>query len=182
MTTEYKKLYNKFNITHELLVNRYMLSVILTNLYTLIDAVQSKDRTLSKLIDKKTYNSIVKQQQEINTIEFGYFTITDKQYRILVGEYGLEVVSNACVILDKYIQNLGRPLKNPYKKLREWAINLSMKERLSEYTSTITQAITSVNYEQIEDINMARQYIAGVPSHLRTLDEGCKYLKEKFNI
>lgn len=179
---DYKKLYNKFNITHELLVNRYMLSVILCNLYTLIDAVQSKERMMSSLIDKKKQREVLKRQKQLDIIEFEHFAITNTQYRLLLDEYGAEVVTNACVILDKFIQNLGRPLKNPYKKLKEWAINLSMKDKLSEYTSTITQAITAVDYKTIEDEAMARQYIAGTPVYLRSVDEGCKYLMEKFNL
>lgn len=179
---DYKKLYNKFNITHELLVNRYMLATLMTNIYALMDAVQSKERTLAKLIDKKTYDKIVKTQKATDTIEFQYFSITNKQYQALINEYGVEVVTNACVILDKYLRDLGRPLKDPYQKLKQWAVNLAMKERLSEYTSEITKQVTNMDYKLIDNETTARQYIAGIPFYLRTVDEGCKYLTERFNL
>ena len=68
--------------------------------------------------------------------------ITNKQYNGLIKEYGFEITSNACVLLDKLIAKTGRTFKNPYKKLKEWGINLAMKERISEYTDNIIRAAT----------------------------------------
>lgn len=178
----YKDTYNKFKITHELLVNRYMLSVILSNQYNLIEALQARERAYNKLLDKTTVSKLKKEKHIVDTIEFNNFVLPSKQYQALLNEYGAEVVTNACVILDKYIQTSGVVLKQPYKKLKEWAINLAMREKLSDYTSTITQAITSMDYRVIEDKDMAIKYIAGTPIHMRNIDEGCKYLKEKFNL
>ena len=175
----YKDLYNKFSITHELLVNRYMLTVLLTNIFNLIDLLETKERTLKKLLPKEEQKFI---KPIADTIEFNNFTLSNKQYQALLNEYGAEVVSNACVILDKYIQTSGKNIKQPYKKLKEWAINLAMKEKLSDYSSTICQAITAIDYHDIDNIENARKYIQGTPVYLRNIDEGCKYLKERFNL
>lgn len=175
----YKDLYNKFNITHELLVNRYMLSVLLTNIFNLIELLETKERTLKKLLPKEEQR-LIKPIKD--TIEFNNFTLSNKQYQALLNEYGAEVVSNACVILDKYIQSSGKNIKQPYKKLKEWAINLAMREKLSDYNSTICQAITAIDYQDIDTIENARKYIQGTPVYMRNIDEGCKYLKGKFNL
>lgn len=175
----YKDLYNKFSITHELLVNRYMLSVLLTNVFNLIELLETKERTLKKLLPKEE-QKLIKPIKD--TIEFNNFTLSNKQYQALLNEYGAEVVSNACVILDKYIQSSGKNIKQPYKKLKEWAINLAMREKLSDYNSIICQAITAIDYHDIDTIDNARKYIQGTPVYMRNIDEGCKYLKERFNL
>ena len=175
----YKDLYNKFLITHELLVNRYMLSVLLTNVFNLIELLETKERTLKKLLPKEE-QKLIKPIKD--TIEFNNFTLSNKQYQALLNEYGAEIVSNACVILDKYIQSSGKNIKQPYKKLKEWAINLAMREKLSDYNSTICQAITAIDYHDIDNIDNARKYIQGTPVYMRNIDEGCKYLKERFNL
>lgn len=178
----YKERYNKFSLYHELLVNRYILSTLSINVYNLLEATRTKEKMIEKLLDDRDVRKIKALDNQIDTVDFNYFSITIKQYNGLLNTYGAEIVSNACVILDKYIQNLGHSLKDPYSKLKEWAINLAMKEKLSDYTSTITQAITDVDYHIIEDKSMALKYIFGVPSYLRNVDEGVIYLKKKFNI
>lgn len=178
----YKDLYNKFNIVHELLVNRYMLSVLLTNVFNLIEILQANNKATKSLLDIDTKKKLDKDIKLIDKIDFNNFSITNKQYQALLNTYDAEIVSNACVILDKYIQVSGKKLKHPYKRLKEWAINLAMKERLSDYTSTICQAVTNIDYHDIDTKENARKYIQGTPMYLRNIDEGCKYLKEKFNI
>lgn len=178
----YKDTYNKFNITQELLVNRYMLSVLLINTFNLIELLQAKERSTLALLDSKTKSKLKKQVEIKPEIEFNNFKVTVQQYEALVREYGAEVVSNACVILDKYIQTSGKQVLKPYQKLKDWAINLAMKEKLSDYTSTITQAVKNVDYKLIEDKATAIQYIKGIPIYLRNIDEGCNYLKEKFKL
>lgn len=178
----YKDLYNKFNIVNELLVNRYMLTVLLTNVFNLIELTSSKERTIQKLLDKQEAKKINRLKKLEDMIDFNNFTLSNKQYQALLNEYGAEVVTTACVILDKYIEQTNKPINNPHKKLKEWAINLAMKEKLSDYTSTICQAITNIDYHDIDTIENARKYIQGTPVYLRNIDEGCKYLKEKFNL
>lgn len=175
----YKDLYNKFSITHELLVNRYMLTVLLTNIFNLIDLLETKERTLKKLLPKEE-QKLIKPIED--TIEFNNFSISNKLYQSLLNEYGAEVVTNACVILDKYIETSGKPLQRPDKKLKEWAINLAMKEKLSDHLADMTKVITNIDYRDIDTIELARSYIKGIPIYLRTVDEGCIYLKEKFNL
>ena len=175
----YKDLYNKFNIVNELLVNRYMLTVLLTNVFNLIDLLETKERTLKKLLPKEE-QKLIKPIKD--TIEFNNFKLSNKQYQALLNEYGAEVVSNACVILDKYIETSGKTLQRPDKKLKEWAINLAMKEKLSDHLADMTKVITNIDYRDIDTIELARSYIKGIPVYLRTVDEGCIYLKEKFNL
>lgn len=178
----YKNTYNRFQIAHELLVNRYMLTVLLTNVFNLIDLVQTKEKSLTKLLDKETRKQIEKQKNIQDTIEFNNFSISNKLYQSLLNEYGAEVVTNACVILDKYIETSGKTLQRPDKKLKEWAINLAMKEKLSDHLADMTKVITNIDYRDIDTIELARSYIKGIPVYLRTVDEGCIYLKEKFNL
>lgn len=177
----YKDLYNKMNIVHELLVNRYMLSVLLTNVFNLIEIQQNKERLLTNLLDEKDKKKF-NRTPPVDDIEFNNFKISNKFYQRLIKEYGAEVVTNACVILDKYIETTGKKPKRVDMKLKDWAIKLAMQDRLSNYTSTICQAITQIDYHDIDTVENARKYIQGTPSYLRNIDEGCKYLKEKFNL
>lgn len=178
----YKDTYTKLNVVHELLVNRYMLTVLLTNTYNLIELLNAKEKRLSFLLDEQAQKKIKKDINISNVIQFNNFNLTSKQYEILVNEYGHEVIADACVILDKYIETSGRNIKSPYKKLKEWAVNLAMKERISQYNSTICQAITAIDYHDIDNRENALKYIQGTPFYMRNVDAGCKYLKEKFNL
>ena len=103
----YKDLYNKMNITHELLVNRYMLSVLLTNVFNLIEILQANNKTTKSLLDIDTKKKLDKDIKLINKIDFNNFSITNKQYQALLNIYDAEIVTNACVILDWIIMCSG---------------------------------------------------------------------------
>lgn len=182
MSNGYKELYTRINIVHELLVNRYMLMIVFNNLNEILNHLERKEKIVIKSLTKEQLKEYKQIKITTGYTKFENFMITNKQYNGLIKEYGFEITSNACVLLDKLIAKTGRTFKNPYKKLKEWGINLAMKERISEYTDNIIRAATQVDYKIIEDRQKAIQYIMGTPYYLRSVDEGCKYLRDKFNI
>lgn len=193
------KLENKLgsvDLVKELLINRYLLSSILSSLYRIQQANdynfkvlmgQAKEKKNEKKenpLTPKERKEIRKEKKrvlELNIIRFEKFAITVEQYDALVKEYGVEIVTEACVLLDGYLRNTNRDLKDSYKKLKEWAIHQAMKNRINEIRTDIMQA-TSISYKDIEDKTTALKYIKSVPSHRRNIDSGVKYLIAKFNL
>ena len=97
-------------------------------------------------------------------------------------EYGVEITTEACMILDGYLKNKSRDLKDNFRKLKQWAIHIAMKNRLSDVRKDIEQITTSIDVRTIEDVISAKKYIASVPPHIRNVDGDVKYLVDKFNI
>ena len=76
----YKDLYNKMNIVHELLVNRYMLSVLLTNVFNLIEILQANNKATKSLLDIDTKKKLDKDIKLIDKIDFNNFSISVEAY------------------------------------------------------------------------------------------------------
>lgn len=178
----YKDVYTKLDIYRELLANRYMLSTLLVNLYNLMDMIDERDKIVNKALTKAGRKRLAKLKDKQDMVQFENFSITQQQHRALVKLYNPEIVNEACILLDKHIHNSGKTYSNPYKKLKEWGINLALKERLSDYTDKIIKATREVDYRIIEDKELALKYIYATPEWKRSIDEGCIYLRNKFNI
>ena len=71
----YKDLYNKMNVVHELLVNRYMLSVLLTNVFNLIEILQANNKATKSLLDIDTKKKLDKDIKLIDKMREVYFFI-----------------------------------------------------------------------------------------------------------
>lgn len=181
------------DIAKELVANRYLLNVILTNLFriqhtmnTNIDILkrekkkESKEKVTQK--EKKDKRKEKKELRSLSLINFEKFSITSEQHEALTREYGIDVVNEACMLLDGWLKAKNRNVKDSYRKLKSWAIHQVMKKRLNDLTSDIIKASSEVDYTLIEDEVRAKKYIASVPSHLRNVDSGVKYLVDKFNL
>ena len=178
------------DLARELLVNRYLLSAVLSNLYKLDTMVGNKLNQIAK--EKKNEKKISstppkrkvrkKEKEDAQAIYFERFSILPEQYQALIEEYGVEITTEACVMLDGYLKTTNTNLKDNFKKLKEWAIHLVMKERLSNLRADIMEASNDFNVEQIEDKVTALKYINSVPRYKRNIDKGVKYLVDKFKL
>lgn len=195
-----KEQLEQMNIARELLINRYMLSVILSNLFAMDkkiayfldqDIKQRRQEIKQEKKEEKESNKVKEKRKEINkekkkafteTIQFERFSITSEQYQALVNEYGVEVTTDACVFLDGYLKETGLQVKDYYRKLKQWAIHLVMRDRLSSIRRDIQKITQDIDYKTIEDKDTARKYIISVPDHMRNIDPAVKYLVEKFDI
>lgn len=181
---------DNLDIAKELASNRYLLNVILSNLYRIQHTMntniailkQEQRKTETEKVQPKEKDKKKKELRILNRINFERFSIKAEQHDALIREYGIDVVNEACMLLDGWLKTHPTKLKDNYKKLKQWAIHQVVKKRLSDISSDIVKASTTIDYKSIEDVIQAKKYIASVPSHIRNVDYGVKYLIEKFNI
>lgn len=186
---------NKLNIAHELMANRYLLSVLVTQLSSIEDTLANLSANFSKKERKETKEQEKfshtlskekekKEKKERNTpkVEFTYFTLTGKQFESLTKSYGANVASDACVMMDYLIGTKHCTYKNTYRKVKEIAEQFKTRDNLYNRTHETARLIRSVDYHLIETKEEAMKYIYSTPSYYRNLDEGVKYLSEKFSI
>ena len=101
---------NEMDIAKELLTNRYLLNVILTNLYKMQRvmannfSVIESDLRKEKKNEKKEKSHTLKERkvkkekkriEKESIIEFEKFSITSEQHEALVNEYGVDIVNEA---------------------------------------------------------------------------------------
>lgn len=189
----------KLNMYHELLANRYLLSVVLTNimaqnslLRSIFSEVFKKERkeetkekgsqTLLKERKEKKKERTIALKDFSEKVEFTSFSLSRTKFDQLLRNYDHDVVTDACVILDKLIGINGRAYKDIPKKLESLCKQLSLRERIIETLDASAREIRKVPVEQIEDEAMAKKYIFATPCYLRNVDKGCKFLSEKFGI
>lgn len=181
---------DNLEIAKELASNRYLLNVILSNLYRMQHTLntniailkQEKRKTETEKVLPKEKDKKKKELRVLNRINFERFSIKSEQHDALIREYGIDVVNEACMLLDGWLKTHPTKLKDNYKKLKQWAIHQVVKKRLSDISSDIVKASSTIDYKSIEDVIQAKKYIASVPSHIRNVDYGVKYLIDKFNI
>lgn len=188
---------SNYDIARELLVNRYMLSCVLSNLYKMQEIMNYNFSVMNGKIRKEQNNEKKENPQtpkerkenkkekkllQGGIVDFEKFSITDKQYKALVREYGIEIVTESCMLLDGYLKTTNRSLKDNFKKLKGWAISLSMKRRLNNMRNSMLMSKNSLDYKAIEEKKDALSYINSVPDYRRNIDKGVKYLVEKFEL
>lgn len=171
----------KLDIYRELLTNRYLLTTILINVYSLIDNIKLQDKIITKVLSVKDKKELEQLQGERELIQFEYFSISAKQYQALVNKFNPEIVTDCCVILDGYYK-IGKTYKNNYKKLYTLCDEMIKKERISKDLNQIITTLRAMDYTLIDDIELAKKYIKATPEYIRNIDKGCKYLMEKFNL
>lgn len=177
-----KDMYTKLDIARELLANRYLLSTVLVNLSNLIDLINERDKVISSSLSKDKQKELRQIKKKSKLIEFEHFAITTSQYNALIKQFPPEVINDACIILDKHIAETGHYYSNPYMKLKQWAISLALKERLSDYASSIVLSTREIDYRIIDNKELAMKYYYATPEWKREIDEACIYLNNKFNI
>lgn len=171
----------KLDIYRELLTNRYLLTTILINVYSLMDNIKLQDKIITKVLSVKDKKELEQLQSERELIQFEYFSISAKQYQALVNKFNPEIVTDCCVILDGYYK-IGKTYKNNYKKLYTLCDEMIKKERISKDLNQIITTLRAMDYTLIDDIELAKKYIKATPEYIRNIDKGCKYLMEKFNL
>lgn len=171
----------KLDIYRELLTNRYLLTTILINVYSLMDNIKLQDKIMTKVLSVKDKKELEQLQSDRELIQFEYFSISAKQYQVLVNKFNPEIVTDCCVILDGYYK-IGKTYKNNYKKLYTLCDEMIKKEKISKDLNQIITTLRAMDYTLIDDIELAKKYIKATPEYIRNIDKGCKYLMEKFNL
>ena len=185
MIENYRSQFNKIDLIREVLCLKYMITSVLVNQNNILYYLEGKEKSFYSFLSEEGRLKVKRTIQYKDTIEFNMFSVSGRYYNALVKKFGADVATNATILLDEYLKdNLTKQLSQHQinKKLKEYATQLSSKEKLQTYLDKAIKISTSIDYKLIDDVTIARQYIAGVPYYLRTLDEGVNYLKEKFNI
>ena len=209
MTKSIEEIEQRTKVLHELKAIRYTVGVILVNLLSLSEnTIRFEDGLVRKIVKllqreeertrketnekEKVSHTLLKEKEkkekkkkeeeklDIRNLEFNSFTLSNSYFNSLVSEYGVNVVTDSCVVLDKLISLNGRTYKDVKKKLRELCDNFSMRDKLVEDYSYTSQRVRSVNYKAIENIEDARSYIINTPFYMRNVEQGVLYLQEKF--
>lgn len=185
MSNNYIDKYTRFNIAQGILTNRYMLTALLVNVNNLCYYLEAREKTLRELLPKETRKTIHQDIQYQDTVEFDEFKISGRYFNALSKQFGYDAVSEACVLMTTHIRrNLDKKFSQPQinKKLKEYCIKVSSLNEVNEDLGKAILATKSIDYRLINDEATARQYIKGVPIYMQSLDEGCQYLKERFNL
>lgn len=182
---DYKSQYNKFDIVRELLAQRYMITTLMVNINNLCYYLEGREKTLRELLPEDKRKKIQKSIRYLNEIEFDKFKLSAQYFNAMVSKYGSEAVGNACIIVDNYIKD------NPDKQLSQSQINKRIKEytircygvmETKDYLAEAIKKSNQLDYKMIDNEAVARQYIASIPYYMRSINEGCKYLRERFNL
>lgn len=184
MNKDYRNKYDKFQIATEILTNRYMLIALTVNINNLCYYLEAREKTMRALLPPEKRNTIQKTIQYRDTIEFDRFNISSRFFNALVHKYGAEVVSYSCVQLDSYLKKTAKEYSPPEirKRIKEYTEMYTSKRKASDMLAEAINITMSMDYKLIDTPEVARQYIEGTPWYERDISEGCKYLKEKFNL
>ena len=179
----------KLNIAHELTANRYLLTVLLTEMATLSDTVGTllqkerkenrKEKGSHTLLKEKKKE---KKERDSSSIEFEFFKVSCKSFNALVNQYGYDIVIDACSMLDKMCGTSGKSWKRPAVKLREICESYKTRETLSSKVNSLAKTIRKIDIKNIETKEDAFKYIFSVPSYLRNVDKNCIELAKRFEI
>jgi hypothetical protein len=184
MDKDYRNKYDKFKIATEILTNRYMLTALMVNINNLCYYLEAREKTMRLLLPQEQRDKIHKTIQYKDSIEFDRFTISSRFFNALVHKYGAEVVSYSCVQLDNYLKRTNKDYSPAEirKRLKEYAEMYTNKRKASDALADAINITMSMDYKLIDTEELARQYIEGTPWYERDISEGCKYLKDKFNL
>lgn len=184
MNNDYRNKYDKFKIATEILVNRYMLTTLLVNINNLCYYLEGREKAIRQLLPEDKRKAIHNTIQYRDTVEFDKFKVSSRFFNALVHKFGGEVVSYSCVQLDNYLKRTDKnySLAEIRKRLKEYAEMYANKKKASDALAEAINITMSMDYKLIDSEELARQYIEGTPWYERDISEGCKYLKEKFNL
>lgn len=184
MDKDYRNKYDKFKIATEILVNRYMLTALLVNVNNLCYYLEGREKAIRLLLPEDKRNKIRKTIQYRDSVEFDKFNVSSRFFNALVHKYGAEVVSYSCVQLDSYLKKTAKEYSASEirKRIKEYAETYTNKRKASDALADAINITMSMDYKLIDTEELARQYIEGTPWYERDISEGCKYLKDKFNL
>lgn len=184
MDNTYKKMYDKFQVATEILTNRYLINAILVNQNNIMYYLEERLKLERSLVPEDVRKKLQSGLRYRDNVAFDRFTISARRFNALVKKYGAEVVSKSCIILDKHLKTMNKEYMDStiQKRLNE-IIDVQMgKKRASECLDEAIAITMAMDYKLINDEATARQYIKGTPWYKQSIDEGCIYLKEKFDI
>lgn len=184
MDKDYRNKYDKFKIATEILVNRYMLTALLVNVNNLCYYLEGREKAIRLLLPEDKRTKIRKTIQYRDSVEFDKFNVSSRFFNALVHKYGAEVVSYSCVQLDSYLKKTAKEYSSSEirKRIKEYAETYTNKRKASDTLADAINITMSMDYKLIDTEELARQYIEGTPWYERDISEGCKYLKDKFNL
>jgi hypothetical protein len=161
-----------------------MLASLMVNVNNLCYYLEAREKTMRALLPEPQRKTIQKTIQYKDTIEFDRFKVSSRFFNALVHQYGAEVVSYSCVQLDSYLKRTDKDYSPPEirKRLREYTEMYINKRKASDMLADAINITMSMDYKLIDTEELARQYIEGTPWYERDISEGCKYLKDKFNL
>lgn len=181
----YKEQFNKFNVMREILINRYMLTTLLVNINNVIYYLEGKHNAINELLNDETKKKMRQTLKYKDTVQFENFSLSARYFNALSKKFNPDNVATGCLMMDNYLKdNLEKQLSQSTinKRVKEYIQRVTTNARVEDSLKDAVRIATSLDYKLIDNETLARQYIAGTPSYMRTLDEGCKYLKERFNI
>lgn len=184
MDKDYRNKYDKFKIATEILTNRYMLASLLVNVNNLCYYLEAREKTMRELLPPEKRKKLHKTIQYKDSVEFDRFSISSRYFNALVHKYGAEVVSYSCVQLDSYLKKTAKEYSPDEirKRIKEYAEMYTHKKKASDALADAINIAVSMDYKLIDTKEVALQYIEGTPWYERDISEGCKYLKDKFNL
>lgn len=184
MNKDYRNKYDKFKIATEILTNRYMLTSLLVNINNLCYYLEAREKTMRLLLPPEQRKKLHKTIQYKDSIEFDRFSISSRFFNALVHKYGAEVVSYSCVQLDSYLKKTAKEYSPDEirKRIKEYAEMYTHKKKASDALADAINIAVSMDYKLIDTKEVALQYIEGTPWYERDISEGCKYLKDKFDL
>lgn len=182
MGIDYNKFRIRLDIQRELIANRYLLNAILVNIFAIEDRLREKEKLFERVMSARDKQKLKQINKSTEVITFDNFELPMVQYQALCNTYSPEVVTDAVILLDRYIKTNAKPLKSYYNKLKTLCDTLKKKQQLKEHFNQVMGAINSLDYTEIETKEQAQAYIAGLPSHLKNIDKGAEELRQRFNL
>lgn len=183
---DYQNKFNKFEFAREILALRYMITSMLINQNNIMYYLEGKEKAFYQILSEEGKQKVKRTIRFRDEIQFDMFKVSGRYYNALVNKFGVESVTNASIVLDDYLkENITKKQLSQSqinKLLRQYTEQYYSRQEVNDYLKKAIDITTKVDYKLIDNETIARQYIAGIPFYMRSLDEGVKYLKERFNI
>lgn len=184
MVENYKDRYSKFNIATEILVNRYLLTTVLTSLHNVCYYLEGREKAMRELLPEDKKQKIRRTLQYQDEIQFDRYKISARYFNAKVKKYGAEPVAYASVQLDDYLRKTGKQYseRNLHHLFENYCKVFIGRKKAKNMLADDIQKALAIDYRMIDNEVTARQYIEGTPWYKRSIDEGCNYLRERFKI
>lgn len=133
-------------------------------------------------IEKPKKKTDEKKSVPEDAVRFDLFVLTPAQYNALVKEYGYDVVTRSCAMLDDFVRTEGyMPYGKPVLALKKAMVIHALKEKLDNSKVKIT-SYKDINPDLITTKPDAIAFIRSVPKHIRNINPDVRKLAEKFDI
>lgn len=184
MVENYKDRYSKVNIITELRTIKYIQMVMLTSLHNVCYYLEAREKAMRELLPEDKKEKIRHTIRYQDEIQFDRFSLPARYYNATIKKYGVEPVAYATVQLDDYLRKTGKSYSETSLRhlFRNYCKVFIGKTKTKDNLADSIQNTLSIDYRMIDNEALARQYIEGTPWYQRSIDEGCSYLRKRFNI